>query len=204
MSISAGFGGRGLEFARRNPRQCGVTLIELIVFIIIVSVGVVGVLSTMRPMLRDSANPMIRKQMAAVAESMLLEVLSQPFTYCDPDDVNASSANSTADCTGAAAASQDKGGNPLTSSTPAGESRLLAPLFDNVADYGGYSQTPVTDITGSANALPAGYTVAIAVIRAGATFGLAPADALQVVVTVSFGSESLALSSYRFRYAPRY
>lgn len=184
-------------------RQRGATLIELIVFIVIVSVGVVGVLSTMTPILRTSANPMIRKQMVAVAESMLLEVLRQPLTYCDPDDASATSATSVAGCTN----SQDKGGAALTSSTPAGETRLVPPLFDNVADYGGYSQTPVTDITGAASGLPAlpdGYGVAVAVTRAGATFGLLPADALQVVVTVTAGTESLALSGYRFRYAPRY
>lgn len=184
-------------------RQRGATLIELIVFMVIVSVGVVGVLSTMAPILRTSANPMIRKQMVAVAESMLLEVLRQPFTYCDPDDASATSATSVADCTN----SQDKGGAALTSSSPAGESRLVSPLFDNVADYGTYSQSPVTDIAGAASGLPAlpdGYGVAVAVTRAGNTFGLLPADALQVVVTVTAGTESLALSSYRFRYAPRY
>lgn len=203
MCTSAGSWGRSTEAGR----QRGVTLIELIVFIIIVGVGVVGVLSTMAPILRTSANPMIRKQMVALAESVLLEVLRQPFTYCDPDDANASTASSTADCTGAAAGSQDKGGAALTSSTPAGETRLVPPLYDNVADYGGYSQTPVTDITGAASGLPAlpdGYGVAVAVTRAGNTFGLLPADALQVVVTVTSGTESLALSSYRFRYAPRY
>ena len=60
--------------------------------------------------MRDSLNPMIRKQMTAVAESLLLEILRQPFTYCDPDDPAAISATSTAGCTGGAANSQDKGG----------------------------------------------------------------------------------------------
>lgn len=185
-----------------SRRSAGVTLIELIVFIVVVSVGVVGVLSTMGPMVRDSANPMIRKQMVAVAESLMLEVLRQPFTYCDPDDVNVLSATSTAGCTGGGAGSQDKGGAALTSSTPAGETRLGVPQFDNVADYGGYAQNPVTDING-ANAM-AGYASLVTVARAGATFGLAPQDALQVSVAVSFGTESFTLSAYRFRYAPRF
>lgn len=184
------------------PRQRGTTLVELIVFIVVVSVGVVGVLSTIGPMVRDSANPMIRKQMAAVAESLLLEILRQPFTYCDPEDAAAISATSTAGCTGGAVNSQDKGGAPLTTPTPVGETRLVAPLFDNVADYGGYVQNSVTDAVG-ANAM-AGYGVAVAVNRSGATFGLAPGDALEVAVTVSFGTETFALSGYRFRYAPRF
>lgn len=192
-----------MSASRRGQR--GITLVELIVFIVVVSVGIAGVLSTIGPMVRDSANPMIRKQMMAVAESLLLEILRQPFTYCDPDDSAAISATSTAGCTGGAVSSQDKGGAALTSPTPAGEARLAAPLFDNVADYGGYAQNPVTDIVG-ANAM-AGYGVAVTVNRAGAAFGLAPGDALHVSVTVNFagGPEGpLTLDGYRFRYAPRY
>jgi MSHA pilin protein MshD len=192
-----------------------VTLLELIVFIIIVSVGVIGLLSVTNATVRFSSDPMVRKQMVTIAESLLNEVLQQPFTFCDPDDPLASTATSTAGCTGAAAASQDKGGLALTTPTPATEGRYGAATtqFDNVADYGGASSaggglnSPIDDVSG-ANAM-AGYTAAVAVTRVGVSmFALAPSEdgaVLQVTVTVQNASQpDFSLTGYRFRYAPRF
>ena len=63
-----------------DRRQRGVTLIELIVFIVIVSVGLVGILSVLNLTTRSSADPLIRKQMLAIAEGLLDEVAAQPLT----------------------------------------------------------------------------------------------------------------------------
>lgn len=60
-------------------RQAGVTLIELIVYIAIVSVGIAGILSVMTTTTRYSAAPMLRKQALAVAESLLEEVLLKEY-----------------------------------------------------------------------------------------------------------------------------
>jgi MSHA pilin protein MshD len=197
-----------------GARQRGVTLLELIVFMVIVSVGVVGLLSVTNATVRFSSDPMVRKQMVTIAESLLNEVLQQPFTYCDPDDASFSTAQSTADCTGGAAGSQDKNGGALTTPTPVAESRYGAAStqFDNVADYGGASSaggglnSPIDDVSG-ANAM-AGYTASVAVTRAGVAFSLPVAqdgDVLQVTVTVqSPGQPDFSLTGYRFRYAPRF
>lgn len=180
----------------------GFTLVEAIVFLVIVSVGVVAVLATLGPALRGSVEPMRQKQMTAIAESMLNEILHQPFTYCDPDDANAGTAANSAACTN----SQDTLG-PV----PAGESRYgntAGTQYDNVGDYAGASSAngrlhnPIDDLTGTV-AYP-GYTAAVAIAQAGAAFGIPAADALQVTVTVTNGSDSFALTGYRFRYAPRY
>ena len=188
----------------------GISLIEQIVFIIIISVGVVGLISTMSVSIRHSADPMIRKQALVIAESLLTEVLNQPFTWCDPDDANANTATSAAGCA-LVANDQNKGGAALTSSTPAGEARNggVGSQFDNVADYGGYGQTNATDAAG--NNLMNGYATRVDVTRVGATFpraggGTLPDDAvLRVDVTVTPpGGEVITLSGYRFRYAPRY
>lgn len=173
-------------------RQGGISLIELVVSMVVLSVGVVAVLSTFGVSVRGSVEPMVRKQMTAIAESLLGEILHQPFTYCDPDDAAASTATSAAAC----ASSQE------TLGPTAGESRTGTPQYDNVGDYHTFSMTPVVDITG-ANAM-AGYTAAVAIVPAGGTFGLPANDALQVTVTVTRGGESYALTGYRFRYAPRY
>ncbi|MDO9365874.1 MAG: prepilin-type N-terminal cleavage/methylation domain-containing protein [Methylotenera sp.] len=66
-----------------NRRPSGFTLIELVIFIIIVSVAVVGILSVMNTVVKSSADPMIRKQAAALADSILEEILLKPYT--DPD-----------------------------------------------------------------------------------------------------------------------
>lgn len=65
-------------------RQRGLTLIELVMFIVIVSVGVVGILTVMNQVVKSSADPMIVKQAVAFADSVLEEVLAKPFA--DPDD----------------------------------------------------------------------------------------------------------------------
>jgi len=80
-------------------KKKGFTLIELVVFIIVVSVGLAGVLAALNMATRNSVNPMILKQQVAIAESLLEEIESKPFTYCDPDDPNVTTATSTAGCT---------------------------------------------------------------------------------------------------------
>lgn len=186
----------------RQHRQRGATLIELIIFIIIVSVGVVGLVSVMNPMIMHSADPMRTKQMAAIAESLLNEVLHQPFTWCDPDDANASTALSYAGC---ASAPQN------TLGPTSGESRngTSGAFFDNVRDYGGFAMDDIADPSGS-NAV-SGYRAEVSEAEVGASFGEVADAAVSVTVTVCrtasgavcAGRESFSLTGYRFRYAPR-
>ncbi|MBI4808360.1 MAG: pilus assembly protein MshD [Nitrosomonadales bacterium] len=60
--------------------QRGISLIELIIFIVIVSVAVVGILLVMNQVTAHSADPLIRKQALAVAESMLEEIRLQALS----------------------------------------------------------------------------------------------------------------------------
>lgn len=82
----------------RWGRQHGVTLIELIVFIVIVGVALTGMLTVLNLTARTGADPMIRKQMLAIAEGLMDEVAAQPFSWCDPDDPAAATAISAAAC----------------------------------------------------------------------------------------------------------
>ncbi len=68
-------------------RQRGFTLIELIIFIVVVSAGLAGILSVMNSVVKSSADPMVRKQAMALADSILEEVLLK--SYADPDGTNA-------------------------------------------------------------------------------------------------------------------
>lgn len=190
-------------------RQLGVTLIELIVFIVIVGAALAGVLKVLEVTNRNSADPLVRKQALSIAESLLLEITQQPFTLCDPDDANASTAVTVADCTNA----QDKGGGALNTPTPSSESRYSsADPFDNVADYGGFTMPGAgcTGICMPGDTTPLanlnGYAASVSVARAGgaAPFVGLPADAvLKITVSVTGPANTqVALVGYRVRYAP--
>lgn len=186
--------------------QRGLTLIELIIFIVIVSAALAGVLAVLNVTTRYSADPMIRKQMLAIAEGVLEEVRMQPFTWCDPDDNNAATATSAAGCTGGAGGANDQSTTaPGTAATAPGttvETRGSATTpFDNVADY--KNAVIATSIAGAA--LPVGYSATVAITPEAlgpAAASIAAGAALRISVTVSHGADSLVLDGYRARYAP--
>lgn len=170
-----------------RDRQRGLTLIELIMFIVIVGVALAGVLTVLNVTVRASADPLVRKQLLTIAEGLLEEVQSQPFTWCDPDDPAAATATSAAACA-----------TPENSGPEAGETRGGATPFDNVNDYHGLAGI-TTSITGQA--MPAGYSAVLSVTPE-ALNGIAAADSLRIVVTVTRGAESLTLEGYRTRHSP--
>ena len=186
--------------------QNGVTLVELVVFIVLVGIAFGALMLAFNQFGFHSTDPMIRKQSLAIAESLMDEVELMPFTYCDPDDPNASTAANTAGCTGGAAGSEDDSG---TLGPEAGETRYsTATPFDNVSDYNGFSMTPGTtggirDITNTVVSGLSGYSASIVVAQAGLG-GIAAADALRITVTVTApNATTFELVGYRTRYAPR-
>lgn len=87
--------------------QRGVTLVELVMYIVIVSVGVAGILAVMNVTTRYSADPMVEQQALLIAESYMEEILHKRFT--DPT-----------------------GGTTQICPSPEGGGRAS---FDNVCDY---------------------------------------------------------------------
>lgn len=181
-------------------RAVGVTLIELVVFIAIVGVAMAGLFAAFNTITAASADPQVRKQVLAIAESLMEEVSLMPFTYCDPDDPLAPTAAIGA-CTGAAS-------NEDTAMGPeAGETRYNASTpFDNVSDYHGFAMASgIQDITNATIAGLGAYSVdPIVVTQVGTALGLAVnADALRISITVRGpGGVSTTLEGYRTRYAP--
>jgi MSHA pilin protein MshD len=179
--------------------QAGLSLVELIMFIVIVGVGVAGILTVFNLTTQKSADPQVRKQMLAVAEALLEEVEFKPFTLCDPDDPNAATAQSSLDCTGSTGGPYDESKLPLGPELGANDTSRAA--FDNVSDYNGFSLATASDING-ANPIN-GYSVTVSVTQQQLEASI-PLDAsLRITVTVTHGSDSLSLSGYRLRYAPR-
>jgi MSHA pilin protein MshD len=179
----------------RLAAEAGISLIELVMFIVIVSVGVVGILSVMNVTSKASADPLIRKQALAIAESLLEEIELQAFTYCFPTDVKAAGANSVADCT--AGMSEDA----LPAAARVGGSGVREAL--NVSDYNNFSiGNPIRDINGNPITELAGYSAAVAISQPAFT-GIAANDTLKIDVTVSGPSNTqIVLTGYRMRYAP--
>lgn len=73
-----------------SKRSDGFTLIEMVIAIVIIGVGLAGVLTAFTTTVRSSADTLIYKQMLAVAEGMLEEILLKPYavgtgaiTNCD-------------------------------------------------------------------------------------------------------------------------
>ena len=184
------------------------TLVELVVFIVLVGIAFGALMLAFNQFGFHSTDPMIRKQSLAIAESLMDEVELMPFTYCDPDDPNASTATSTASC-GTSEDGLGVGTAPCTIGPEAGESRYsTATPFDNVSDYCGFAMTPGTtggirDITNAPVTGLSGYSASISVAQAGLG-GIAAADALRITVTVTApNATTFELVGYRTRYAPR-
>ena len=162
----------------RRCRQRGVTLIELIMFIVIVSTAVVGVLSVLNITSRHSADPMINKQMLAIAESLMDEVQLKDFD----------------------AAASGRSGAACYAGTFDQAHRTS---FDCVANYNGFpwGATGIHDAGGNAIPSLADFTANVTVVPAAAAVSGAPAAAILVItVTVTRGTDSLTLTGYRFNY----
>lgn len=173
-----------------NARQRGVTLVELIVAIVIIGVGLAGVLSAFNVSVRGSADPMIAKQSMAIAEALMEEIQQAPFTFCDPDDPLAETADGPGECT-----------TPEVLGLEADDIRP----FDNVNDYNGRPLDPITDVTGSVVPFLNGYRAQIAVTPAALNdIPAASGDALLITVTVTApNGDVLTLEGYRTRYEPK-
>jgi MSHA pilin protein MshD len=81
----------------RRACQAGVTLIELVVAITIVSIAATAVLGAMSAITTRSADAMIQQQAIAVAQAYLEEILQRPVL--DPDGVGPESGRGAFDNT---------------------------------------------------------------------------------------------------------
>lgn len=166
------------------PRCRGFTLIELEVLIVMVSVGLAGALLAMNVAVQASADPMVRKQMLSIAESLLAEIQAKAFD--DP----------AGDCT--------------PSTVPSCRASSLADRrnYNDVSDYQGYQSTGIFRLDGSAIGGLESYNIASVTVDDTAQIGGVGGTAIpcgastvmpvkRITVTVSHGSEQLALSGFR-------
>ena len=189
------------------PRERGISLIEVVIFIVVVAIGFTALFLLQSNVVRGTVDPLVRKQALAIASSLMEEIQLRAFTYCDPDDPAVHTATSSADC----AIPEGLGlevaaGPPASTDAYAPRSRL-----DNVSDYfniPAMSGAGIVDIGGNAISATdlAGYSVSISVASI-SPVELAQVtdttDGLRITVTVSGPTGvSVSLQGYRLRYAP--
>lgn len=167
--------------AGRSARQSGLTLIELIIFIVVVSVGIAGILSVLNLTVAKSADPMVRKQVLAVAEAMMDEILAKDYQN---DPLGDNTATPTLGCT------------PSTTPRCNQNTVLDRQNYNDVDDFNNWNRTGVYLLDGTPAPILGTYTVAVAVSRT----PLNGVEAKQVTVTVGGGSETISLIGYRTNY----
>jgi MSHA pilin protein MshD len=181
-----------------SSRQRGLSLIEVVIFIVVLGIGIAGMAILYNQLTLASVDPVVRKQAVAIANSLMEEIQLRPFTFCDPDDAAVFTAGSPAGCATEEVIGQE-----------GGETRYGPTLFDNVSDYNSFSPMlgSIQDINNNTIAGLAGYSAQVAVAEASADFaavGGVPLDeALRVTVTVTGPANvTVVLQGYRLRYAP--
>jgi MSHA pilin protein MshD len=163
-------------------RAGGTTLVEVILFILIVSIAVTAVVNALSVAVRASSDPLVQRQTLAIAESLIQEIDSQPYAQKDPYNPTG----------------PDDAIGPET-----GETRAGSPLpFDNPNDYSGYSETGIVAPDGTS--IPGLGSYSASVTAAQQAMGNVPSsDGLLVVVTATGpDGQSFTLTSFRARYAP--
>lgn len=177
-----------MSISQRRRRERGVTLIELVLFIVVVGLASAAILGVMSLTTQHSADPQLRKQALAIAEGMLEEIQLARFTYCDPQDPAAETATSPAGCAIPEVAGQEAGGMPRP--------------FDNVNDYVsayGTATQYTTDAQG--NAWAQNHTASVTITEQ-VLNDLAATESLHIQVVVPYADQQIVLDGYRVRYAP--
>jgi MSHA pilin protein MshD len=62
----------------RRARQ-GLTLVELVLAMVVIGVGLAGVMLAYSTVMRGSADPLVQRQMQAIAEELIEEVVLKPY-----------------------------------------------------------------------------------------------------------------------------
>lgn len=208
--------------------QRGLTIIELVMFMVIMGIAAAGIIGVLNLSTKSSADPLRRKQAMLIAEAYMEEVQLAGLTFCGPNDAAYGTALKVEDCGTRAAVGQ----------RPPGSGRPYA----SVADYALKLNTPERtfapngvdlDVNGRAlgadkdsktmgNSSLAGITTTVTLNLLGPGAELGPngaspfgndgfrvgsvannLEALQITVITQYGTnEFIRLDGYRTRYAP--
>jgi len=184
-ALAAQGGARVRQLLEAVPgKQRGISLIELIIFIIIISVALTGILLVMNQVTAHSADPLVRKQAIAVAESLLEEIQLQDFVPAAASDV--------APCTASGGATTP---NQVVENNRA--------CYHTVADYNGFNMVNgIKDLTGGSIPGLESYKASVAIDNTTSPLGaIAAGSAVRITVTVTDPQNiDIAIDGYRTAY----
>lgn len=176
---------------KRMPRVMrGFTLIEIVVFLMVSSIALVGVLKVYQLSVSRSADGVASKIAIEAAYSLLEEIEVMPFTYCDTSDSALMTAVSIAGC------ATPQGLSPFP-----GKSRGGAVPFSNVGDFGGYSQLGIRDLNGNAILGLESHRITVRLTQPSVA-GVAAANVIKIEVEVSGPYSTHSVFGYKFRHSP--
>jgi len=159
------------QFRQSRRYQHGFTLIELIVFIVVMGIIVVSLSAVFRQAMTSLEEPTVNNKILDLAYSQLTTVLSRRFDENSPNDGNP--CDVTVPCSGVG--------------LDAGESLSNSAFLDDVDDFNGYSDIPET-----------GFTRTIRVSYSGILLGIPQVYAKRIDVSVSASNgESITVTAYK-------
>ena len=195
----------------RPPRQTGLTIVELIIFIVIVGIAAAAVLQTLAMTTSASADPVRRKQALLIAEGLLEEVQLAAFTFCDPADTT-DNPTSPAQC---ASATREGLGPEAGNARPYDNVNDYVPAATGLAkEYAAFNNS--SGVLVDAAGVPLGVTGYSATLTLNAdalgnpsiasSSNVNSQEVLRATVRVTYGTgakDYIELDAYRTRYAPQ-
>lgn len=205
--------------------QRAFTLIETVIFILVLAVGLTGIVSLSTTASRDSALPMIRERALIIAHAYMDEIISKRWDENTPVgggcvDTDGDLATPGDSCTAYCSALSDVqcsrskcnlvGPADCQAADIVSGNLNLGPeegagnraIWDDIDDYNGYVSTPPETITAAAIPGYGDYTATVLVTQpAAAWHGIPAADVRRIAVTVAGPQgEALVLVSYRVNF----
>ncbi|MBL1141747.1 MAG: prepilin-type N-terminal cleavage/methylation domain-containing protein [Proteobacteria bacterium] len=193
-------------------KTSGFSLIELVVAIVVLSIGTTAFITLVINTTKNSIDPQIREQGNAIARAYLEEIMLMQF--CDPDwdpdfDVDANPLtnpqNCPVDCNAATLGAGNASACTDCAALGTGWGTEARGTYDDICDYDGLNDIGAIDQTGSAIGGLENYTVDVTINDSGAVGlnGLSGDDGevvrIDVDVTHSTGA-TVKLSSYKTNY----
>ena len=159
-----------------KPRERGVTLVELVITIVIISVAIAGVVGAFSLIVGRSADPLNQTRSVALAQLYMDEIITKKYDDDTPQG----------------GAPQYDG--PCTIGSETGETRAN---YDDVDDYDGVSDAPPAGADGALTGYD-GFAVEVAVACDGTAVNLADKDAKRIDLAITApGDQNFSFSAYR-------
>lgn len=159
-------------------KQNGMTLVEMVISIVLISIAVTAVLSAFSSSMGRSSDPLWKNKSLKLAQLYLDEILSKKYDVSTPLGGIPASLPSAVSCDVPFA-----GGN--------------RGIFDHVDRFNGVNDMPPALVTGALSDY-AGYRVTVLVTCAGSEVGVANNNAKRITVTVTPPNQSpMPFSVYR-------